>query len=151
MILESVMACNMAFGVIRKAIENGKELHDCAKAMGAYLGHKEKIEEEVKKSGGSKATDLQLFYELERIKKDEIHLKYLMNKSRLGMWQEYQGFIVKRKADRNNAAKAAIAAQAKKDSEWSETIDQIKTAAFIVISLGGIAVISLYMIYNFER
>jgi hypothetical protein len=67
------------------------------------------------------------------------------------MWQEYQGFIVKRKADRNNAAKAAIAAQAKKDSEWSETIDQIKTAAFIVISLGGIAVISLYMIYNFER
>jgi|TARA_R110000824_G_scaffold375551_1_gene566471 hypothetical protein len=151
MILESVMACNMAFGVVKKAIENGKEIHDCAKAMGAWLGHKEKIEEEVKKSGGSKATDLQLFYELEKIKKDEIHLKYLMNKSRLGMWSEYQQFVMKRKTDRNNAAKAAIKAQAKRDSEWAETIDQMRTALFIVISLGGVALLSLYMIYNFER
>lgn len=145
------MACNMAFGVVKKAIENGKEIHDCAKAMGAWLGHKEKIEEEVKKSGGSKATDLQLFYELEKIKKDEIHLKYLMNKSRLGMWSEYQQFVMKRKTDRNNAAKAAIKAQAKRDSEWAETIDQMRTALFIVISLGGVALLSLYMIYNFER
>jgi|TARA_R110000823_G_C15544981_1_gene458599 hypothetical protein len=141
----------MAFGVVKKAIENGKEIHDCAKAMGAWLGHKEKIEEEVKKSGGSKATDLQLFYELEKIKKDEIHLKYLMNKSRLGMWSEYQQFVMKRKTDRNNAAKAAIKAQAKRDSEWAETIDQMRTALFIVISLGGVALLSLYMIYNFER
>ena len=80
-----------------------------------------------------------------------VHLKYLMNKSRLGMWSEYQQFVMKRKTDRNNAAKAAIKAQAKRDSEWAETIDQMRTALFIVISLGGVALLSLYMIYNFER
>jgi hypothetical protein len=47
MLLESVIAANAAFSVIKKAVQNGKEISDCAKAIGAYLGHKEKVEEQV--------------------------------------------------------------------------------------------------------
>ena len=67
------------------------------------------------------------------------------------MWQDFQAFKNKRNVQRANAAKAAIKAKAKKDSEWAETISQIQTALFIVVSLLGIGLLSIYMIYNFER
>jgi len=150
MLLESVIAANAAFAVIKKAVQNGKEISDCAKAIGAYLGHKEKVEEEVNKTSGTN-DDLEAFYALEKLNNAEKQLEFLMKKTRLHMWQDFQAFKNKRSVQRANAAKAAIKAKAKKDSEWAETITQIQTALFIVISLVGIGLLSIYMIYNFER
>tara|TARA_R110000850_G_scaffold269555_1_gene401879 strand:+ start:166 stop:618 length:453 start_codon:yes stop_codon:yes gene_type:complete len=150
MLLESVIAANAAFAVIKKAVQNGKEISDCAKAIGAYLGHKEKVEEEVNKTSGTN-DDLEAFYALEKLNNAEKQLEFLMKKTRLHMWQDFQAFKNKRSVQRANAAKAAIKAKAKKDSEWAETISQIQTALFIVVSLLGIGLLSLYMIFNFER
>ena len=150
MLLESVIAANAAFAVIKKAVQNGKEISDCAKAIGAYLGHKEKVEEEVNKTSGTN-DDLEAFYALEKLNNAQKQLEFLMKKTRLHMWQDFQAFKNKRSVQRANAAKAAIKAKAKKDSEWAETITQIQTALFIVISLVGIGLLSIYMIYNFER
>jgi len=150
MLIESVIAANAAFAVIKKAVQNGKEISDCAKAIGAYLGHKEKVEEEVNKTSGTN-NDLEAFYALEKLNNAEKQLEFLMKKTRLGMWQDFQAFKNKRNVQRANAAKAAIKAKAKKDSEWAETISQIQTALFIVVSLLGIGLLSLYMIFNFER
>ena len=150
MLIESVIAANAAFAVIKKAVQNGKEISDCAKAIGAYLGHKEKVEEEVNKTSGTN-NDLEAFYALEKLNNAEKQLEFLMKKTRLHMWQDFQAFKNKRSVQRANAAKAAIKAKAKKDSEWAETISQIQTALFIVVSLLGIGLLSLYMIFNFER
>jgi len=150
MLLESVIAANAAFAVIKKAVQNGKEISDCAKAIGAYLGHKEKVEEEVNKTSGTN-DDLEAFYALEKLNNAEKQLEFLMKKTRLHMWQDFQAFKNKRSVQRANAAKAAIKAKARKDSEWAETISQIQTALFIVVSLLGIGLLSIYMIYNFER
>jgi len=150
MLIESVIAANAAFAVIKKAVQNGKEISDCAKAIGAYLGHKEKVEEEVNKTSGTN-DDLEAFYALEKLNNAEKQLEFLMKKTRLHMWQDFQAFKNKRSVQRANAAKAAIKAKAKKDSEWADTISQIQTALFIVVSLLGIGLLSIYMIYNFER
>ena len=150
MLLESVIAANAAFAVIKKAVQNGKEISDCAKAIGAYLGHKEKVEEEVSKTSGTN-DDLEAFYALEKLNNAEKQLEFLMKKTRLHMWQDFQSFKNKRNVQRANAKKAAIKAKARKDSEWAETINQIQTALFIVVSLVGIGLLSIYMIYNFER
>jgi len=150
MLIESVIAANAAFAVIKKAVQNGKEISDCAKAIGAYLGHKEKVEEEVSKTSGTN-DDLEAFYALEKLNNAEKQLEFLMKKTRLHMWQDFQAFKNKRNIQRANAAKAAIKAKARRDSEWAETISQIQTALFIVISLVGIGLLSIYMIYNFER
>jgi len=150
MLIESVIAANAAFAVIKKAVQNGKEISDCAKAIGAYLGHKEKVEEEVNKTSGTN-DDLEAFYALEKLNNAEKQLEFLMKKTRLHMWQDFQAFKNKRSVQRANAAKAAIKAKAKKDSEWAETISQIQTALFIVVSLLSIGLLSLYMIFNFER
>ena len=155
MLLESVIAANTAFAIVKKAIQNGKEISDCAKAMGAYLGHKEKVEEEVNKevnkTSGSNSNDLEAFYELEKLNKAEADLKFLMQKTRLGMWQDFEAFKNKRKVQRANAVKAQARAKARRDSEWAATLDALYKAFFLIIALGGIAWISIYMIYNFER
>ena len=150
MLIESVIAANAAFAVIKKAVQTGKEISDCAKAIGAYLGHKEKVEEEVSKTSGTN-DDLEAFYALEKLNNAEKQLEFLMKKTRLHMWQDFQSFKNKRNVQRANAKKAAIKAKARKDSEWAETINQIQTALFIVVSLVGIGLLSIYMIYNFER
>jgi len=150
MLLESVMAANVAFSVIKKAVQNGKDIAECGKAIGSYLSHKEKVEDEVNKTSGT-SNDLEAFYELEKLNNAEKQLEFLMKKTRLHMWQDFQAFKNKRSVQRANAAKAAIKAKAKKDSEWAETISQIQTALFIVVSLLGIGLLSLYMIFNFER
>jgi len=150
MLLESVMAANVAFSVIKKAVQNGKDIAECGKAIGSYLSHKEKVEDEVNKTSGT-SNDLEAFYELEKLNNAEKQLEFLMKKTRLHMWQDFQAFKNKRSIQRANAAKAAIKAKAKKDSEWAETITQIQTALFIVISLVGIGLLSIYMIFNFER
>ena len=150
MLLESVMAANVAFSVIKKAVQNGKDIAECGKAIGSYLSHKEKVEDEVNKTSGT-SNDLEAFYALEKLNNAEKQLEFLMKKTRLHMWQDFQAFKNKRSIQRANAAKAAIKAKAKKDSEWAETISQIQTALFIVVSLLGIGLLSLYMIFNFER
>ena len=150
MLLESVMAANVAFSVIKKAVQNGKDIAECGKAIGSYLSHKEKVEDEVNKTSGT-SNDLEAFYELEKLNNAEKQLEFLMKKTRLHMWQDFQAFKNKRSIQRANAAKAAIKAKAKKDSEWAETISQIQTALFIVVSLLSIGLLSLYMIFNFER
>lgn len=144
------MAANVAFSVIKKAVQNGKDIAECGKAIGSYLSHKEKVEDEVNKTSGT-SNDLEAFYELEKLNNAEKQLEFLMKKTRLHMWQDFQAFKNKRSIQRANAAKAAIKAKAKKDSEWAETISQIQTALFIVVSLLGIGLLSLYMIFNFER
>ena len=151
MLLESVMAANVAFSVIKKAVQNGKDIAECGKAIGSYLSHKEKVEDEVSKASGSSNNDLEAFYELEKLNNAEKQLEFLMKKTRLHMWQDFQSFKNKRNVQRANAKKAAIKAKARKDSEWAETINQIQTALFIVVSLVGIGLLSIYMIYNFER
>tara|TARA_B100000780_G_scaffold9013_1_gene6433 strand:- start:16 stop:471 length:456 start_codon:yes stop_codon:yes gene_type:complete len=151
MLLESVIAANTAFAIVKKAIQNGKEIGDCAKAVGAYLGHKEKVEEEVNKSSGANSNDLEAFYQLEKLNKAEADLKFLMQKTRLGMWQDFEAFKNKRKVLRANAVKAQAKAKARRDSEWAATLDALYKAFFLIIALGGIAWVSIYMIYNFER
>lgn len=149
MILESVMAANAAFAVIKTTVANGREIADCAKAMGAYFGHKEKIEEAANTIGGG--SDLEAFYELEKLNKQEADLKYLMNKQRLGMWSDFQKFREQREQAREKAKKAVAKAKARRASSLSQTLDEVLKAFYILLTLGAVAFGSIYMLLNFKR
>jgi hypothetical protein len=106
MLIESIMAANAAYSLIKTTINNGRELHSCGEALGVYLSHKETIEAEVKAGGKN---DLEAFYELEKLNQQELELKYLMNKTRLGMWKDYCFFVKTRKNQRAKELKASKA------------------------------------------
>ena len=119
MLIESIMAANAAYALIKTTINNGRELHSCAESLGVYLSHKETIEAEVKAGGKN---DLEAFYELEKLNQQELELKYMMNKTRLGMWKDYCFFVKTRKNQRAKELQLQIKARKAKRRENVEAL-----------------------------
>lgn len=84
--LEYVAAANAAYGIIRKAISNGRELHDCAKSIAKFTHayddlqktHNTKKNSVFTKFMGKQDDDLESFMHLESLKAKQEELKQLM-------------------------------------------------------------------------
>ena len=84
--LEYVAAANAAYSVVKKAIQNGRELHSCAKAISQFThatddlrkSHEQKKRSIWTKFLGKEDSDLESFMHLEAIKEKENELKQMM-------------------------------------------------------------------------
>jgi len=84
--LEYVAAANAAYSVVKKAIQNGRELHSCAKAISQFThasddlrkSHEQKKRSIWTKFMGKQDDDLETFMHLEAIKEKENELKQMM-------------------------------------------------------------------------
>ena len=96
--LAELAAANAAFAVIKKAVQNGRELADCTKAIGSFVSAKEELRqkgEKRKKSLFSPSTedDLEEFMALEKIHQHEEELKqFMIYAGRPGLWHDWQRF-----------------------------------------------------------
>tara|TARA_Y100000389_G_scaffold195063_1_gene225904 strand:- start:382 stop:852 length:471 start_codon:yes stop_codon:yes gene_type:complete len=143
--LEYVAAANAAYSVIRKAIENGKELHDCAKAV-ADITHAEdalrnKSNEQKNsfwtKISGKSDGDLESFMALEKVKEQQKQLKEAMiYYGRPGLHADYVRFCVEARKSREYAIKE----KAKAWRDLKETILLVILWALGIMVLCGILV-----------
>ena len=84
--LEYVAAANAAYSVVKKALQNGRELHSCAKAISQFThasddlrkSHEQKKRSIWTKFMGKQDDDLETFMHLEAIKEKENELKQMM-------------------------------------------------------------------------
>jgi len=103
MLAEIAMA-NAAFGVIKEAIGNGKELYDIAGAVSNFFDSKTELQRKSNKNGYK--SDLQAFMELEKLKEMEEHLKeHMIWAGRPGMWDDWLQFQKKAKEEREQREK----------------------------------------------
>ena len=110
--LAEIAAANAAFGILKTAISNGKEIADAASAVASFVGAKEKLEKKANKNGSG--SDLEAFLALEKIKQQEQALKELMIwQGRPGLWHDWQKFQADARVARRQA-EAAAAAKRKK-------------------------------------
>ena len=110
--LAEIAAANAAFGILRTAISNGKEIADAASAVAQFVGAKEKLERKADKNGSG--SDLEAFLALEKIREQEKALKELMIwQGRPGLWREWQKFQADARVARRQS-EAAAAAKRKK-------------------------------------
>jgi hypothetical protein len=112
--IAELAAANAAFKVIQAALNNGKEIYDCAQAASSYFDNKAALS---KKAGVGGKSDLQAFMALEKLKEQEEWLKesmiYAGRPNMYDDWLKYQSDC-KRKRD------AAERLRVKKRSEmWS--------------------------------
>ena len=138
--LAELAAANAAFGVIKSAISNSKELADCAKSIAAFVGAEEdlKAKAEKKKKNpfnkmmGKDANDLEEFLALEKIKQQKAQLQSHMRLfGRPGLydsWVEYQA----------HARKARKEAQRQREKERQEMIEVLTWIFIVVVVWGGI-------------
>jgi|TARA_R110000796_G_scaffold206774_2_gene323107 type I site-specific restriction-modification system R (restriction) subunit len=150
MLAEIAMA-NAAFGVIKSAIQNGRELAQCGKSISDFLSAEDSLKNKTevdknsifKKVMGKDTNDFESFLALDKIKEQrrqlESHMRLYGRPGLYDSWVEYQGQV--RKA-RKEAEK-----QQKKDRE--ELVEAISifvgVVIFIALAIGGI-----YLLYTYK-
>ena len=146
--LAELAAANAAFGVIKTAISNSRELADCAKSISAFVTAEEDLKakaEKRKKSPFSKvlgkdANDFEEFLALEKIAQQKAQLKsHMQLYGRPGLydsWVEYQA----------KARTARKEAQKQREKERQEMIEVI-TWIFIVLVVWGGAGAGIYFYF----
>jgi len=114
--LAELAACNAAFGIVKKFVQNGKSIADCAKQIGIIVESKDKLQKKVQKKRNGfmgalrpqLATDLEEFMALESIKEAEADLKQLMiYTGRPGLWDSWLMFQKEARVNRREAEKEA--------------------------------------------
>jgi len=138
--LAELAAANVAFGIIKQAISNSRELADVGKSIAAFVGAEEDLKakaEARKKSPWNKVLgkDANLFDEflaLEKIQQQKAQLQSHMRLyGRPGMydaWVEYQA----------KARKARKEAIAQREKERQEMIEVLTWIFIVVIVWGGL-------------
>ena len=144
--LAELAAANAAFGVIKQAISNSRELADVGKSIAAFVGAEEDLKakaEARKKSPWNKVLgkDANLFDEflaLEKIQQQKAQLQSHMRLyGRPGMydaWVEYQA----------KARKARKEAIAQREKERQEMIEILTWIFIVVVVWGGLGYGAFY-------
>lgn len=109
--LAELAACNAAFAIIRKCVENGSELAKAGKAISDFTLNKDAIQKKAQSKGtnldGSKS-DLEEFLALDELKRKETELREMMIfLGRPNMYPDYVKFCAEARKQRAEAAKAA--------------------------------------------
>lgn len=141
--LAEIAAANAAFGILKTAISNGKEIADAASAVAQFVGAKESLQRKAQKKGGG--SDLEEFMALEKIRQQEDELKQIMiYAGRPGLWHDWQKFQAKARVARREAEIAAAEKRRK-------IIDGSIIAAFIVGCLAVLTGLVLLILHEQGR
>lgn len=97
--LAEIAIANAAFGVIKEAIGNGKDLFEMGGVVAKFFDSKTELQRKAHKNGFK--SDMQAFMELEKIKEMEEHIKQQMVwAGRPGMWDDWLQFQKQAKEER---------------------------------------------------
>ena len=152
-ILESVMAANAAYSVIRQALTNGKETAGLIGAVGKFLSAEEDVKEAVQRkknspltaiTGGSEG-DWEEFQQLESLRAKRAELEsYCRLYAPPGTWDRWQQWQAEARKQRQAAKKAAEKAR-------EERNEAIATAAGIGMAVIVVVLCVYYLGAYLER
>lgn len=149
--LAELAAANAAFGVIKQAIANSRELADVGKSIASFVSAEEdlKAKAEAKKKNplnkmlGKDATDFEEFLALEKINQQKAQLQSHMRLyGRPGMydaWVEYQA----------KARKARKEALKQREKERQELLELLAWIFIVVVIWGGLGAGLYYYFVGF--
>ena len=147
--LAELAACNAAFSIVKKFVQNGRSIADCASQIGIIAGSKDKLQQKMRKKRTGfmgtlrpqQATDLEEFMALESIKEAEAELKQLMiYTGRAGLWDSWLMFQKEARVQRREAEKAADAARA-------ELVFKISVGIGVCVVLGGLVGMFYFILF----
>ena len=150
MLAEIAMA-NAAFGVIKSAIQNGRDLAQCGKSISDFLGAEDALKNKAevdknsifKKVMGKDTNDFESFIALDKIKEQrrqlESHMRLYGRPGLYDSWVEYQA----------QARKARKEAERQRQKDREELIEGL-TIFGGVITLIGSAIGAAYLFYVYK-
>ena len=140
--LAELAACNAAFQIIKKAVENGSEIAKAGKAISDFTINKDAIQKKAQSKGtnldGSKS-DLEEFLALDDLRRKEAELRSMMQLyGRANMYPDYVKFCAEARRQRAEAAKEARRKSLKLQ-------DNIMLTIYWAVSIGlGLGVLGIF-------
>lgn len=150
-ILETIMAANAAYAVIKECISNGKESANLMASVGKFLSAEEEIKEAVQKRKNSPLTAItggdegmwEEFQHLETIREQRRELEsYIRLYGKAGQWDRWIAWQAEARKQRAAARRAAEKAREER-LELFTTIMAILLAASCLLT--GVYYIGVYM------
>ena len=150
-ILETIMAANAAYAVIKECISNGKESANLMASVGKFLSAEEEIKEAVQKRKNSPLTAItggdegmwEEFQHLETIREQRRELEsYIRLYGKAGQWDRWIAWQAEARKQRAAARRAAEKAREER-LELFTTIMAILLAALCLLT--GVYYIGVYM------
>jgi hypothetical protein len=110
--LAELAVANAAFAVIKEAMQNSGDLMNAGNAIFQYFDSKSAIQKKYEdKTKNAKTNDIEEFFALEQLKKQETELREMMQwQGRAGMWTDWLEFQKQAKAKRVAAERAELRA-----------------------------------------
>jgi hypothetical protein len=125
MLLE-LAAANAAFAVIKETIQNGGEIMSAGRAVMDWFNAKNDLQKKVEDKPPAQRTDLEEFFALEELKKQQQELKEMMiYQGRPGLWDDWQAFQVKARQARDAVAAEETRKQMDKAKRRKKLFEQI--------------------------
>ena len=140
-VIETIMAANAAYGVIKKCLENGREVKDMATHVGKFLTAEDELKGAVKRKKTSPITaimggaegDWEEFQALEKIQEQRRELEsWCRLYGPPGTWDKWQSYQAE-------ARKARKAAQKKKEKEREELVEMMMMCLGCLFAVSGAA------------
>ena len=142
--IAELMAANAAFAVIKEAVQNSGDLMNAGSAIFQYFDSKSAIQKKYEdKARKAKTNDIEEFFALEQLKKQETELREMMQwQGRAGMWTDWLEFQKQAKQKRDEARKAELRAAAKRKANiWLSFM-----WATIVALMGVLVIIGAWVV-----
>jgi hypothetical protein len=134
MLLE-LAAANAAFAVIKEAVANSGEIIQAGKAVFEYFDNKSKIQQKVAETPDHKRSDLEEFFALEELKKQEQELKELfIYQGRPGLWDDWQRFQVQARQRREAAVREEARIAQEKKARRNRIFEQILLGFWLFVA-----------------
>jgi hypothetical protein len=142
--LVELAAANAAFAVIKEAVQNSGELMNAGQALFQYFDSKSAIQKKYEaKAKNSKSNDMEEFFALEQLKKQETELRETMQYlGRAGLWDDWLQFQKQAKQKREEARRAELKAAA---ARKAKIIAGLMWSAIVVL-LGVLMSIGLWVV-----
>ena len=138
-VLETIMAANAAYGVIKKCLENGREVKDMVGHVGKFLTAEDDLKDAVNRkknnpltaiTGGAEG-DWEEFQALEKIQEQRRELESWCRLYALpGTWDKWQFFQAE-------ARKARKAAQKQREKEREQLVEMVMMCLGCLFAVSG--------------
>jgi|TARA_R110000803_G_scaffold33499_2_gene73314 uncharacterized protein YneF (UPF0154 family) len=132
--LAELAIANAAFKVIKTTLSNGKEIADAGAALGKYFNAEKKINKQVKDGTGNV---MEAFQAQEKLKKNEVDLKFMLNKQRLHGYVDFCKF----RENYNKGLRVQASRQKKANAKQSKSND---TTMAIILSISLLLIIFVF-------
>jgi hypothetical protein len=144
--LEMLVVANSAFAIIKKTIENGRELTSAGSAIANFVGAEDKLRADVQRKKnslwtkflGKEDNDLEEFMALEeiRVKKEKLR-EFMQLYGRPNLYIDYIAYCTEARVNRNKMVKE----NAKRKERLQDIIMKIILAILITALFSGVVTV----------